>query len=226
MKYTTLLFDLDDTLLDFKKAEQNAIKKLFEKYNISATDENIGLYVSMNKLKWTALEKGEITRRELFETRFFDFFSALGVEADGIKANDEYIGFLSEGSYIIDGALEVCRELHKRYKMYIITNGAQKAQRGRLANSPLLQYFDGVFVSEIIGYDKPKKEYFDYVFTHIDVTDRSEVLVIGDSLYSDIAGAAGYGLDSCWLNKGEKTESAATYQIKSLEELFNFLFAY
>ncbi len=226
MKYTTLLFDLDDTLMDFGKAEENAINKLFDKYGIPATEKNIQLYIKMNKAKWTALEKGEITRKELFSTRFSDFFSTLGVEADGIKANEEYISFLAEGSFIIGGALEVCRELCKKYKMYIITNGALKAQEGRLTNSPLMKYFDGVFVSEKIGFDKPKREYFDYVFSNIEENDKSKILVIGDSLYSDIAGAVGYGLDSCWLNGGEEKASDATYQIKSLEELHKILNVY
>ncbi len=226
MKYTTLLFDLDDTLMDFGRAEENAINKLFQKYGIPATDENRQLYIDMNKAKWAALERGEITRKELFTTRFSEFFSSLGIVADGIRANDEYIGFLSEGSFIIDGALEVCKRLSEKYTLYIITNGAERAQRGRLTDSPLLQYFKGVFVSEKIGCDKPKKEFFDYVFAHINETDKSKVLVIGDSLYSDIAGAVNYGLDSCWLNKGEKSDSEATYQIKRLEDLYNFLFAY
>ena len=223
MKYTTLLFDLDDTLMDFGKAEENAIEKLLEKYNIPVTSDNKQLYVDINKAKWTALEKGEITRKELFSTRFADFFASLGVDADGITANDEYISCLGEGRFVIDGAEEICRELKKSYTMHIITNGAKKAQQGRLTNLPLMECFDRIFISEEIGYDKPKKEYFDHVFSHIDEKDKSKCLVIGDSLNSDIAGAVNYGIDCCWINKGTDRPSDATYTVKSLDELLALL---
>ncbi len=219
MKYTTLLFDLDDTLLDFGKAEDNAITLLLEKYNLPASEKNKRLYSELNKSKWTALEKGEITRKELFATRFPDFFAALGVEADGAKANEEYISFLGKGHFLLDGALETCRQLSEKYSMYIITNGAKKAQDGRLRNSPLMQYFDGVFISEEIGFDKPKKEYFDYVCDHIPEKDKSKILVIGDSLSSDIAGAVSYGLDCCWVNRGAERETDANYTVKKTEDL-------
>lgn len=223
MKYTTLLFDLDDTLLDFGKAEDNAINMLLEKYNIPATEENKRLYVNINKAKWTALEKGEITRKELFTTRFDDFFTALGIEADGIKANEEYISFLGQGHFLLDGALETCRVLHEKYSMYIITNGAKKAQEGRLTDSPLMEYFNGVFISEEIGFDKPKKEYFDFVYAHIPEKDKSKTLVIGDSLNSDIAGAVNYGVDSCWVNRGEEKPSPANYTVKKVADLLLIL---
>lgn len=167
MKYTTLLFDLDDTLMDFGKAEDLAIERLLEKYGVDVTQENKKLYSSINKSKWTALEKGEITRKELFDTRFPDFFRALGVEADGAQANADYMYFLSQGRFVIDGAEDICRELKKKYAMYVITNGAKIVQKGRLTNLPLMEHFDGVFISEEIGFDKPRKEYFDYVFNSI-----------------------------------------------------------
>lgn len=223
MKYTTLLFDLDDTLMDFGRAEDNAIGLLLEKYGLAPSEENKKLYSQINRSKWTALEKGEITRKELFLTRFSDFFMSLGVDADGIKANDEYLSFLAQGRFVVDGAEDICRKLKKNYTMYIITNGAKKAQQGRLSNLPLMNYFDGIFISEEIGFDKPKKEYFDFVFEHIAEKDKSKCLVIGDSLHSDIAGAVNYGIDSCWLNKGEDKENSATYVIKSLEQLFDIL---
>lgn len=223
MKYTTLLFDLDDTLMDFGKSEEYAIERLLEKYSVEVTESNKRLYSSINKAKWTALEKGEITRKELFATRFPDFFKALGVEADGAQANADYMSFLSQGRFVIDGAENICRELKKKYSMYIITNGARIVQQGRLKDLPLMQYFDGVFISEEVGFDKPKKEYFDHVFANISETDRSKVLVIGDSLNSDIAGAVNYGLDSCWINRGEDRASDATFTVKNLDELYRLL---
>lgn len=225
MKYTTLLFDLDDTLMDFHKAEEYAIERLLEKYSIAVTQDNKKLYSLTNKAKWTALEKGEITRKELFATRFPDFFKALGVVADGAQANADYMNFLSQGRFVIDGAEDICRELSTKYSMYIITNGAKIVQQGRLTNLPLMKYFDGVFISEEIGFDKPKKEYFDHVFANIPEKDKSKVLVIGDSLSSDIKGAVNYGIDCCWINRGEDRETDATYIIKKLNELLIMLCA-
>ncbi|MBQ1967588.1 MAG: YjjG family noncanonical pyrimidine nucleotidase [Clostridia bacterium] len=225
MKYTTLLFDLDDTLMDFKKAEENAIEKLLLKYSLPATEENKRLYSLTNQSKWKALEKGEITRKELFATRFPDFFKALGVEADGAKANADYMHFLSQGRFVIDGAEDICRELRKSYSMYIITNGAKIVQQGRLTDLPLMQYFDGVFISEEVGFDKPKKEYFDHVFLNIPEKDKSKCLVIGDSLSSDILGAVNYGIDCCWISEKTSSEIKPTYQISTLKELLDILIA-
>ncbi len=225
MKYTTLLFDLDDTLLDFKKAEENAIEKLLLKYSLPATEENKRLYSVTNQSKWKALEKGEITRKELFATRFPDYFKVLGVDADGAQANADYMHFLSQGRFVIDGAEDICRELKKKYSMYIITNGAKIVQQGRLTDLSLMQYFDGVFISEEVGFDKPKKEYFDYVFAHIPEKDKSKCLVIGDSLSSDITGAVNYGIDSCWISEKTSSEIQPTYQISSLKELTDILIA-
>lgn len=225
MKYTTLLFDLDDTLMDFKKAEENAIEKLLLKYSLPATEENKRLYSLTNQSKWKALERGEITRKELFATRFPDFFKALGVEADGAKANADYMHFLSQGRFVVDGAEDICRELRKSYSMYIITNGAKIVQQGRLTDLPLMQYFDGVFISEEVGFDKPKKEYFDHVFLNIPEKDKSKCLVIGDSLSSDILGAVNYGIDCCWISEKISSEIKPTYQISNLKELLNILIA-
>ena len=225
MKYTTLLFDLDDTLMDFHKAEEYAIEQLLEKYSIEVTEENKKLYSMTNQSKWKALEKGEITRKELFATRFPDFFKALGIVADGAQANADYMQFLSQGRFVIVGAEDICRELSKTYSMFIVTNGAKIVQQGRLTDLPLMQYFDGVFISEDIGFDKPKKEYFDHVFANIPEKDKSKCLVIGDSLSSDIKGAVDYGIDCCWINRGEERESDATYTVKSLNELLIMLCA-
>lgn len=222
-KYTTLLFDLDDTLMDFGKAEDNAINILLQSYDVPISDENKQIYIELNKSLWKALEKGEITREQLWAKRFTEYFKILGIEADGVKANFEFMSYIAQGSFMIDGALETCRALHMDYKIYIITNGSKMAQQGRLTKSPLLEYIDGVFISEEIGFVKPEKGFFDYVFSVIDEKDKAKVLVIGDSLSSDIEGAVSYGLDSCWLNRGEEKENNATFQIKYISQITDIL---
>lgn len=222
-KYSTLLIDLDDTLLDFGKSEDYAITRLMTDYGIPATEENKRMYSELNKRLWKSLEKGEITRAELWSIRFVEFFRMTGVDADGVAANSQFMYYIAQSSFVVDGAVETCAELHKDYKIYIITNGSKKSQRGRLTDSPLTAFFDGIFISEEIGFNKPSAEYFDYVFSHIEEKDKSKVLVIGDSLSSDIAGAVNYGIDSCWLNKGEKQKNSATYEISNITELLNIL---
>lgn len=224
MKYTTLLLDLDETLFDFSKSEKFAIDKLMEKYNIPVTEENRRLYSKINDEKWKKLERGEVTRAELGKERFDDFFTALGVVADAVEANRSYMIFLSQASFILDGALETCRTLSEKYSLYLITNGASVVQHGRLGGSPIMKYIKEAFISEDLGFNKPQKEYFDYVLEHIEEKDRTKILVVGDSLSSDIAGAINSGLDSCWVNrKKADVDSGATYTIGYVTELTKIL---
>ena len=220
MKYTTLLFDLDNTLLDFNKAEENAIIKIMEQYGIEPSSENIKLYSGINDKKWKALERREITKERLLVERFEDFFKAVGVDADCVRVNLEYREYLAQGRFLVDGALEVCRELKKKYKMHLITNGTTAVQKGRLDGTELRACFDRVFISDEIGFVKPEKEFFDYVLKATGETDRTKILVIGDSLSSDIAGAVNSGFDSCWLNhNGEHRDNPATYEIFDIRSL-------
>lgn len=224
MKYTTLLLDLDETLFDFAKSERYAIDRLMEKYGIPVSDENRKLYSEINASKWRKLEMGEITRPQLFRERFEDFFGKTHVEADAAEANIAYMQFLSQASFILDGALEVCEKLSKKYALYLVTNGTKIVQNGRLNGSPIMKFIKDVFISEEIGFNKPQKEYFDYVLEHIGERDKSKILVVGDSLSSDIAGAMNSGLDSCWVNRNnQKTDVVPTYTICDITELLNIL---
>lgn len=224
MKYTTLLLDLDETLFDFSKSEKFAIDKLMEKYNIPVTEENRRLYSKINDEKWKKLERGELTRPQLFRERFDDFLKKTGVTADTDEANLSYMQFLSQASFILDGALETCKKLSGNYSLYLVTNGTKIVQNGRLSGSPIMKYIKDVFISEEIGFNKPQKEYFDYVLEHIEEKDKTKILVVGDSLSSDIAGAENSGLDSCWVNrKKQKNVSDATYTISCITEIFDIL---
>lgn len=224
MEYTTLLFDLDETLFDFKRSEADAIDRLMLCYGIPVTQENRELYSAINDSKWKLLEKGKITRAKLSTERFADFFEKVGVTADPENADREYKKFLSETHFLLDGALDTCTRLCEKYSLYIITNGASLVQKGRLSKSPIMQYFKGVFISEDIGYNKPSREYFDYVLEHIEEKDKSKILVVGDSLSSDIAGAKNSGLDACWVNKnGSHERGDCTFTVKNVTELVKIL---
>ncbi len=202
-KYTTILFDADNTLLDFDKDEHQALVKTMEDFGVPATDENISTYVNINKGLWEKIETGEITKPELKRTRFKLFFDAIGFscDEDPLTVNEHYLSLLGEGGNTLEGAVELCRELKQEgYNLYIVTNGVAATQAKRLTKAGLLPYFTEVFVSETVGYQKPKKEYFDYVLNAVSEKDKSKILLVGDSLSSDIQGAMNVGLPCVWLN--------------------------
>ncbi len=202
-KFTTILFDADNTLLNFDKDEHQALVRTLEDYGVPVTDENINTYVSINKSLWKKIETGEITKPELKRTRFRIFFDAIGFECDEepLTVNNHYLSLLGEGGNTLDGAAELCKELkNEGYDLYIVTNGVAATQAKRLKKAELLPYFTEVFVSETVGYQKPRKEYFDYVLNTVKEKDTSRILLVGDSLSSDIQGAMNVGLPCCWLN--------------------------
>ncbi len=229
-KYTTVLFDADNTLLDFDKDENCALRKTMELYGVPVTEENIKTYVKINQGMWKALERGEITKPELKRTRFRKFFDAIGFEtdADVFEVNEKYLSLLGEGGNTLEGAVDLCRELKDDgYDLYIVTNGVANTQKNRLTKSGLLPYFTEIFVSETVGHQKPKKEYFDYVLSHINETDKEKIILIGDSLTSDIKGAMNAGLKSVWLNlKGQELpeEYKPDYVISDVRDVRGILY--
>lgn len=202
-KFTALLFDADNTLLDFDKDERQALIKTLEHYGVPATEDNIKIYSDINKGMWKAFEKGEITKPELKRTRFKKFFEAINFacEEAALTVNEFYLSNLGDGGNTLSGALETVTKLKKDgFHLYIVTNGVALTQARRLERSGLLPCFDKVFVSETIGYQKPRKEFFDAVLSQIEEKDKEKILLIGDSLTSDIKGAMDSGLHCVWLN--------------------------
>jgi 2-haloacid dehalogenase len=225
-KYTTLLMDVDNTLLDFDEAEHRGIREVMRAFGIEPSAERETLYKNINRSCWQAFERGEITREQIFERRYPRFFSEFGVHVDAAKAEELYRAQLDNCSALIDGALELCQYLHTRYDLYIITNGVSTTQYRRLKDSTLDQYFTEIFVSEDAGSQKPRKEFFDYCFPRIAEKDRTKMLIIGDSLTSDIQGGLNTGIDTCWFNPTAATPTTQihpTYEVHTLKELQNLL---
>ncbi|KOS62510.1 YjjG family noncanonical pyrimidine nucleotidase [Lysinibacillus agricola] len=225
-KYQTLLFDVDDTLLDFKAAERTALHLLFEEQKIPLTDEITAHYKTINQGLWKSFEEGKIDRDEVVNTRFSILFEEYGQKVDGSLFEQNYRSYLEEGDQLIRGAFELIQDLQSEYDLYIVTNGVSKTQDKRLRNSGLHSFFKDIFVSEDTGYQKPMKAYFDYVFARIPNFSVEKGLIIGDSLSADIKGGQLAGLDTCWFNSAKKpnhTGIVPTYEIQSLNELYQIL---
>ncbi|SFF97489.1 YjjG family noncanonical pyrimidine nucleotidase [Sporolactobacillus nakayamae] len=221
--YTTLFFDVDDTLLDFGAAEDLALHLLFESQEIPLTPEIESYYKKMNKSMWKDFENGKIERDNLVNTRFTKLFSAFGKTVDGIAMERNYRQFLREGHQLVNGAQQLIENLKNKFDLYIVTNGVAETQYKRLQDAGLSHCFKQIFVSEDTGYHKPDHQFFDYVFERITNFSADEGLIIGDSLISDIHGGSQAGLDTCWFNAKNLTNELneqPTYEIHKLEQLY------
>lgn len=224
-KYTTLYFDLDNTILDFTATEHNAVEQLLKLHNLPVSDEIIAKYSAINQTWWERFEKGEIEKSQIFEGRFKTFLEFYGFKASSEKMSADYFGLLASGHDVIDGAEAVLKYVKNNgYTVCITTNGISKTQYRRIAESGLKRYFDYVFVSEQAGHQKPEKEYFDYVMANSPEKDKSKIIVIGDSQSSDILGGINFGVDTCWLNpKGQEAVNIPTYEIENILQIKNIL---
>jgi 2-haloacid dehalogenase len=224
MKYTWLLFDADDTLFDFPKAEANALQWTLEQAGLPFLTKFASLYARFNQQVWQEFERGEVTSQELRVKRFRLFFDETRLDGDPQVISPLYLRNLALGADLLPGAEEVIRELKGRYHLALVTNGLKEVQRPRLENSAIWDCFEKVFISEEIGAAKPSRKYFESVFHGIGQPEKTSVLLIGDSLTSDMCGGVEYGLDTCWYNpKAKSTELPVTYQISRLQELIKLL---
>ena len=223
----TLLFDLDNTLLDFDKAEANALTKALCEVKITATDEMISRYHKINLAQWKLLEQGIITREEIKIRRFKLLFQEFDIKASPEEVAKHYQTYLGQGHYFIDGAEEVLQQLSKKYRMYLVTNGTLSVQKGRLESSGIEKYLQGVFISEEIGYNKPSVEYFHKCFAQIPNFKKENTAIIGDSLSSDIQGGKNAGITTIWFHRPEdhteNIDPKPDYEIQSLKTLLDML---
>lgn len=225
-RYEFLLFDADGTLLDFDRCEEKALRDTLRHYKIPADTKTVHLYHQINAALWEQFNRGEIDRPYLLHRRFEQLCEQLGRQDDPAQMNRYYMQQLSCHADLLEDAAEVCNILSKKYKLYIITNGASLTQHGRFSVCPLTPLFQNLFISEDMGVQKPQKAYFDAVAAAIPGFAPDRALVIGDSLSSDILGANQAGLDCCWYNPqaAEKPASiSCTYEIRRLRQLLEIL---
>lgn len=197
-----LLFDVDDTLLDFAKSERRAITRTLSAFGIIPTEELIGAYSEINLTCWKLIEDNKITRKQLDRMRFDILNERFAIEGrDSAAMGACYRKELSEASYVIRGCRAMLTELSRTDRLFIVTNGAEPTQLKRLKKAGIDALFEDIFYSESIGFSKPYREFFDYVAAHIAGWDSTRAVLIGDSQTSDIAGANNAGITSVWFNR-------------------------
>ena len=216
-----LFLDLDDTILDFHKAELIALSRTLRHFGVEPTDAVCEQYSQINREHWHRLEKKELTREQVLLGRFETLFSQLGISVEAAHCADTYEGFLSQGHYFLPGAREALERLHGQYRLFLASNGTARVQAGRLASAGISHLFEKIFISQEIGANKPAKEYFDGCFAQIPDFDPKKAMIVGDSLTSDILGGINAGICTCWVNpKHLLSENIQPdYEIEALPQL-------
>ena len=218
-----VLFDLDNTLLDFNKGEYDALKVIYDDLNIPYNEDTINLFIKHSNYCWRELEKNNMNLKECRYNRWIYFLNELNIkDIDIDKIVDKFSIELSKGHYLIDNALLTLTRLSKKYKIYIITNGVSFIQYRRIKEAKIEEFINGIFISEEIGFYKPNKEYFDYVLNDIGLSNK-EVIVVGDSLTSDILGANNSNIDSILLDNNDNFKDYRGKRITNLLGIFNYL---
>lgn len=220
--YKFLLLDMDDTILDFKKAEAVALKKTLRSFSLEPTEEVCTRYSAINQGYWEMLERKEITREKLKVQRFGDLFEEYGIEVDSALCALRYVENLSQGHFFLPGAEDAVHSLSKKYKLYLVSNGNTDVQLSRIASAGISKYFQEIFISQQVGADKPDKLFFQRCFSKIPDFDKTKAMIVGDSLTSDILGGRNVDIATCWINpkkKPARKDILADYEIKALSEL-------
>ena len=223
-----ILWDVDGTLLDFLAAEQAAMEDCFAHFGLGPlTPERLARYSALNRVYWQRLERGELTKPQVLVGRFREFFAGEGLSPDLAQPfNARYQEKLGDTVRFQDGADKLVARLRGRVRQYAATNGTRVAQERKLRRSGLDRQLDGVFISELLGAEKPSPAFFDQVLAAIGPVDRRRVLMVGDSLTSDMAGGLGAGLRCCWYNPQKlpvPPDLALDYVISDLNEVEGLL---
>lgn len=217
-----VFLDLDNTLLDFHQAERNALSKTLRKIGIEPTDQVTGTYSVINQQHWKLLELGQISREDLKTRRFKVFLDGLGADVSPVEAARTYEAYLGTGHYFLEGAEDLLDALHGKYRLYLATNGLADVQKGRIESAGIAPYFEEMFISQLVGYNKPDVRFFEACFAKIPDFDREETVMIGDSLSSDIQGGLNAGIHTIWFNlfaEENGSEIRPHHEVRRLEEI-------
>lgn len=227
MNYEVIIFDADETLFDFKKSEREAFKnamlEIGEQYDETY---HLKIYQDINTAIWKEFEEGLITQEKLKVERFERLSNKLNLEFDASEFAKSYMKHLADGSFLLDDSIELVETLHNNYTLSIVTNGLTSVQEKRIRKSVIAHYFKDIIISEEIGVSKPNPKIFEYALENISQVDKTKVLMIGDSLTSDIQGGINFEIDTCWYNPNKhvnETGIKPTYEIANLMDLIDLL---
>lgn len=217
-----LFLDLDDTILDFHRAERIALSKTLACFGVEPEEAVLERYHIINRQHWEALERGELTREEVLEGRFRVLFEQLGRPVEARAVTRAYEKNLGQGHYFLPGAQEAVEHLSKKYRLFLASNGTASVQHSRLTSAGLYPYFEQVFISQEMGCNKPSREYFERCFAKIPGFDPQRAMMVGDSLTSDILGGIRAGIKTCWVNPNHtppQEDIPADFEIEALSQL-------
>lgn len=217
-----LFLDLDDTILDFHRAERIALSKTLACFGVEPEEAVLERYHIINRQHWEALERGELTREEVLEGRFRVLFEQLGRPVEARAVTRAYEKNLGQGHYFLPRAQEAVEHLSKKYRLFLASNGTASVQHSRLTSAGLYPYFEQVFISQEMGCNKPSREYFERCFAKIPGFDPQRAMMVGDSLTSDILGGIRAGIKTCWVNPNHtppREDIPADFEIEALSQL-------
>lgn len=226
MKYETILFDVDDTLFDFNLSEKNALNKTFMEFGLpEGLSDYRASYKQISSVLWAELEYGNMSLSELGVERFRRLFLKHDLKINTEEFGRKYLDHLGKQTHLIEGAFELCNSLTD-FQLAVLSNSFQDVQEARIQGSPLRELFEVVITSEKAGYQKPDPRIFDYAFSELQIEKKAKVLIVGDSLTSDIQGGWNFGIDTCWFNPDQRinhTDILPTYEIKELTDLLKIV---
>lgn len=238
MNYKLVLIDLDDTLFDYPKTEEVAFRNTFKELGFfveselgNAKKEEIyekikDRYKDVNLQLWKDLEKGAVDKDRLKVVRFEKIIEEFDLKYNPYEMSELYLKKLGEGIFPFEATEKLCEYLHSKYKVGIITNGIKEVQHSRIENSTIAKYIDKIIISDEVGVNKPDKRIFEYAMNYFEIMDKSEVIMIGDSLGADIKGGQNAGIDTCWVNLRNNVNDTGIvpkHEVRKLEELFEIL---
>ncbi|EEX75560.1 YjjG family noncanonical pyrimidine nucleotidase [Leptotrichia hofstadii] len=238
MSYKLVLIDLDDTLFDYSKTEKEAFRRTFEELGFFVESE-LGQkkkeeiyekikdrYKDVNLQLWKDLEKGAVDKDRLKVVRFEKIIEEFDLKYNPYEMSELYLKKLGEGIFPFEATEKLCEYLHSKYKVGIVTNGIKEVQHSRIENSAISKYIDKIIISDEVGVNKPDKRIFEYAINYFEIMDKSEVIMIGDSLGADIKGGQNAGIDTCWVNLRNNVNDTGIvpkYEVNKLEKLFEIL---
>ena len=220
-----VFIDIDNTLLDFNKCALWSMQKAFNDYGLSFENSMFDTFNMINNRLWLRIEKGELTKEELYACRWNMIFALIGIDVDGVEFENVFYSYLTESAELVDGALDLLKYLHGKYLVCAASNASYAQQIKRLNNAGMTEYLDRIFISEQIGFSKPQKEFFERCFEKISPIVPSETVMIGDSLPADIEGGASFGMKTCRYNHNLTNESSdlPDFTVCSLSEIKKYL---